>query len=118
MEARLTVQRLQVWANERAQSVRFPRFAAMHNDRLYVPQSNGRLMVVDRDGLTETENGTNADHFWVEHPYGIPLEPSDPAAPVDPLPGLGFFEQLLVQTQACSESARWLPCMRALALRT
>jgi hypothetical protein len=111
MEARLTIQRLQVWANDRAQSVRFRRFAALLNDRLYVPQSNGRLLVVGRDGLTEAENGTNADRVWVEHPYWTPLDPSDPAAPVDPLPGLGLFEQFLVETQACSRSARWFVAM-------
>jgi len=83
----------------------------MHNDRLYVPQSNGHLLVVSRDGLTEMENGTNPDHVWVEHPYGIPLEPSDPAAAVDSLPGLVLFEQLLVETQACGGSARWLVAM-------
>jgi hypothetical protein len=44
-------------------------------------------------------------------PYGIPLEPSDPAAPIDALPGLVLFEQLLVETQACSGSARWLVAM-------
>ena len=111
MEARLTIQRLQVWANDRAQSMRFRRFAAMFNDQLYVPLSNGRLLVVGRDGFTETENGTNPDRVWVEHPYGIPLELSDPTASADSLPGLGLFERLLVETQACSGSARWLVAM-------
>jgi hypothetical protein len=111
MEGRLTIQRLQIWATERAQLVRFQKFAAMHSDRLYVPLSDGHLLIVGRDGLTETENGTNCDRVWVEHPYGIPMDPSFPATSADVLHGLGLFEQLLVKTQACSESARWLVAM-------
>jgi predicted amidophosphoribosyltransferase len=111
MEARLTIQRLQIWANERAKAVSFRRFAAMYDDRLYLPLSNGRLLLVSRDGPIEAENGTNADGVWVEHPYGVPLEAFDPMTPVNALPGLDLFERLLVKTQACSDSARWLVAM-------
>jgi hypothetical protein len=111
MEARLTIQRLQIWANDRAKAVNLRNFAAVYGNRLYVPLSNGRLLVISRDGPIEVENGTNVDRVWIEHPYGAPLEPSDLTAPVDVLRGLVLFEQLLVNTQACDDSARWLVAM-------
>jgi predicted amidophosphoribosyltransferase len=111
MEARLTIQRLQIWATELAKAVSFRKFAAVYDGRLYVPLSNGRLLLVSLDTPTEAENGTNADSVWVEHPYGLPLESFDLKSPVDARPGLDLFEELLVKTQACNDSARWLVAM-------
>jgi predicted amidophosphoribosyltransferase len=114
LEARLTIQRLQVWAKKRAESVRLGRFAAIQDGRIYIPMANGRLLVVSRDCCTETENGTNAASLWIEHPYGRPLEAFDPSVSppqCEVLAGLNLFEELLVGTQACSEPEQWLVAM-------
>lgn len=114
LEARLTIQRLQVWAKNRAESVRLGRFAAIRGDCIYVPMSNGRLLVVGHDGYTETENGANDAALWVEHPHGSPLKAFDPAeapAQCGVLGGLSLFEKLLVGTQACREPEQWLVAM-------
>lgn len=54
-EARLTIQRLQLWARRQADSVQFRSFAALENGRLYVPLLNGRLLVLSREGIADAE---------------------------------------------------------------
>jgi hypothetical protein len=110
--ARAAIERLQVEAARKAGRTRLKRFSALSPDgsRLYVPNRDGKLLLISADEISSAPNGDNQDHFWVEHPYGDPLQYS----PCDVVAGLGHFERLLVETQACTIPAmRWFVGMHA-----
>jgi hypothetical protein len=77
IEARPTIQRLQIWANERAKAVNFRKFAAVYGNRLFVPLSNAGCWSSVATVQFKWKNGTNVDRVWIEHPYDVPMEPSD-----------------------------------------
>src|SRR5215472_5858707 len=112
MSARAAIQRLRVEASDRADDMQLRGFSALSQDqtRLYVPTSDGKLLLLSLSGIECALNGDNQDRFWVEHPYDDPLQFSS----ADPVAGLNLFERLLVDTQACMVPARrWLVAMDA-----
>src|SRR5215469_16226675 len=112
MSARTAIQRLRVEASDRADDMQLRGFSALSQDqtRLYVPTSDGKLLLLSLSGIECALNGDNQDRFWVEHPYDDPLQFSS----ADPVAGLNLFERLLVDTQACMVPARrWLVAMDA-----
>jgi hypothetical protein len=86
------------------------KFSALSQDgkRLYVALAGVTLLLIEAGQASEEKNGENCDGFWVEHPYDNPFGLSA----AEPHIGLGHFERLLVNTQACEEpEMRWLVAM-------
>jgi len=109
--AKVAIQRIQVEAHRKASSMRLRKFSAMSEDRskLYVPVHGGKLMIIAAEGISQADNGRNADSLWVEHPEGAPFDYSSG----NPEVGLRHFEPLLVDTQACLHPAmRWFVAMQ------
>lgn len=109
--ARATVQRLRVEAANDAHKFTLQRFAALSRDatRLYVPLGGGDVLRITKDGVESHPNGETDDSLWVEHAMGEALKYE---LAEDPKVGLGHFERLLVETQACRVSAMsWFVAM-------
>ncbi len=108
MPARIAIQRLQIDAVDKVSPVRVRKFSGISEDgnRLYVPVSDSRVLLIS-DGLIDTTiNGDNEDCLWVEHPNEIPAEF------VDGVDGFELFEKLIVETQACAEDPmKWFVAM-------
>ena len=110
--AQTGIRRLLVEASQKAGPIRWRKFSALSDDgeRLYIPILGAQLLQVDSRGISSVTNGDNGDHLWVEHPYDSPLNYTDS----DPAVGLGLFEKLIVETQACrSPAMRWFVAMAA-----
>lgn len=109
--ARAAIQRLQVSAYQKSRNIRLRRFSAVSADdeRVYIPIQSGQLLRISKDNIETVVNGNHGDGLWVEHPYGEPLKYSQ----TNPETGLALFEKLLVQTQACKQSAMcWFVAMQ------
>ena len=104
--ARKAIQRLRVMAEDKARAVVYKRFsgASEAHQRVYVPIGAQELLRISADAITRSQNGTNAEGLFVEHPYDNPLtyKPDHTAY------GLERFEKLCVDTQACAiPEMRW-----------
>jgi hypothetical protein len=107
--ARAAIQRLQVYAGEKAGKMIFRKFSALTADRLYVPLEGGGLLQVTAASITTSRNGENEDSFWVEHPYEEPLSYNPD---VDSREALQHFERIVVESQACAVSEmKWFVAM-------
>src|SRR5581483_2088457 len=110
--AQAAIQRLQVYASEKADKIHLKRFSAFSEDtkRIYITIHGGKPLLITANQIKLVDNGANEDSFWVEHPCDFPLNYSD----IAPLKGLEKFENLLVKTQSCQvPEMKWFVAMYA-----
>lgn len=104
--AQAAIQRLRVYADDKADKIHFKRFSTFSesNKRIYVPIYGGKLLLITPNQIEVAQNGVNEDSFWVEHPCDLPFKYSG----TDNIKGLKRFENLLVETQSCQVlEMRW-----------
>jgi hypothetical protein len=110
MAARVALQRLRVGALKEAGRMHFKRFSALSvgDQRLYIPLADGQLLQITSCEIKPVANGNNDDAIWLEHPYDDPLQLVTACA----RNGLGHFERLIVETQAChTPELKWFIAM-------
>lgn len=111
VKGRAICQHVAVLGSHQAAELWLARFSALSNDktRLYLPVEGGDLLEITANGLTRVPNGANPSSIWLEHPQERPF---DFRADCDVSEALKKFEELCVQTQACTVSGhRWLVAM-------
>jgi hypothetical protein len=109
--AQSAIQRLKCIAERNASKMRFRRFSALIDDRLYIAIDKGHLLRITSKSFARIANGDNEDFLWLEHPEGEPFRfvlvaKADREA-------LARFERLCVETQACVQpEMKWFVAMQ------
>jgi hypothetical protein len=114
--ATMAVKRLEVEASKRCSKMTFRRFSAMYDGdapRVYLPiADDNKLLCVTPKEIGVVMNGYNADHLWLQHPEGNPMQWAGTPSKEAVREGLRLFEQLIVETQACAvPEMRWFVAM-------
>jgi hypothetical protein len=110
VSARIAIQRLLVHAQRQASTIQSRSFSAVSTDgtRVYVPTAEGMVLQISADRIQSVSNIENPDSVWIKHPKDCAFRYID----ADPGAGLGLFEELLVETQACKHpEMRWFVAM-------
>jgi hypothetical protein len=95
--------------------LRLRKFSAMSEDdtQLYIPiKDTSKLLHVTAKDITDVDNGTNKDEFWVEHPTLNPDAKPFEYVTADPKAGLADFERLIIDKLPCRvPSMAWFVAM-------